>query len=80
MCLFSVEQNVLIEIRFVKDFWFRSAVMKYREALMLSGMLLADDPYSVYHKIIYHDIRRYKNIRRVSNVRDRIIYVYGDLK
>ena len=80
MCLFSVEQNTLIEIRFVKDFWFRSAVIKYKDALMISGMLLDDDPYSVYHKIIYHDIRRYKNIRIVSNARDRVIFIYGDRK
>jgi hypothetical protein len=46
--------------------------------MMLGGMLVDDDVYSQWYKIMYHDIRLFKNIRAVPDVKNRLIMIYGD--
>jgi hypothetical protein len=77
--IFSKEKNALIEIRFPKEFWSKAGVNRFVKLYLLDqGMVLDDDIYSQYYKSIYRDIRRYKNIRTTTDVRDHIIFVYGD--
>jgi hypothetical protein len=74
----SREINGLIEIRFSKDLWTIRAVARMQNIMMLGGMLVDDDVYSQWYKIMYHDIRLFKNIRAVPDVKNRLIMIYGD--
>jgi hypothetical protein len=74
------EKNVLIEIKWPKEYWGRVSSIKYAKLFLLNGMMLEDDPFSSYHTMVYRDIRRYKNQRKAIDRRDRVIWIYGDKK
>jgi hypothetical protein len=74
------KKNVLIEIRWPKDYWTHINVAYYANLTMLGGCLLDLNVFSQYHTMIYRDKRRYKNLHSVVNKRDHVIWVYGDQK
>ena len=76
-CFFKRE---LIEIRFPKEYWHKTAVEKYCELMQFSGMILDHNIYSQYHKCIFLNVKRYKNIKVKTNLGDHVIYVYGTLR
>ena len=79
MCL-KKGKNVLIEIRFSKNLWTLRGVKRMQFSLMLDGMLADDNNYTEWYKIIYHDIRLFKNVDSVPDVRNRLVMIYGDKK
>jgi hypothetical protein len=72
------KKNLLLEINFPKEYWSRDGVIKYSELFILDGLLLAENPFSSYHRIIYKDIRRYKNHKKTIDRYDHTIFIFGD--
>lgn len=79
MCLVQ-RNNILIEIRFPKDYWDTVKANRYIYEHQIDAMRLEADIFSQYIKYIYHDIRIYHNQRTVKDVRRNILFVYGDRK
>ncbi len=79
MC-FRRGKNVLLEIRFPKNYWSMAGVHHFARELFLDAMRVDEDVFSQYYKYIYHDIRLYRNHRAVSDARRHVIFLYGDRK
>ncbi len=80
MCFRFKNKNVLIEIRFPKNFWCRMGANEFVSDLHLDAMRLDDDVFSQYYKYLYYDLRLYKNIRYTADPRRHIVFVFGDQK
>jgi hypothetical protein len=75
-----VNKKELIEIRFPKIYWTRTAVWKYTDTMRFTTTIIDNNIYSQYYKCVFNDIWSFEKIKLHYDVKEHMIYVYGDRK